>query len=584
MAYLYNDPASFAAEATAGFVAANRGQVRDVPGGVVRATEVPAGQVVLVIGGGSGHYPAFGGLVGRGLAHGAAIGNVFASPSAQQVYAVAKAAHRGAGVLFGYGNYTGDVLNFEQARERLLAEGIPCRTLAVTDDVSSAPPDRVEQRRGVAGDLAVFKAAAVAAEAGEPLDAVWEVARHANERTRSFGVAFTGCTLPGSADPLFTVPRGRMGVGMGIHGEPGIGERDIPTADEIAELLVDRLMAEVPPTVTTTGAPRVAVILNGLGAVKCEELFVLYRRIDELLAAANITVVEPEVGELVTSFEMAGISLTLCWLDEQLERAWRAPANTPAYRKGTMPSQEPTVPFKRSSRADDATGIADRPDRIPTASGASVAAGAGIVHALAVATIAIDAAVDELGRLDAATGDGDHGIGMQRGIRAALAAARDAAGGGAGAGTVLVQAADAWSDRAGGTSGALWGLILRAIGAAQGDRDAPDLESVTRGMRAAVDTVARHGGARRGDKTMLDVLIPFAETLAADRDRTSLARAWARSSVAADAAATATADLVPRMGRARTHADRSVGVPDPGAVSAALVLRAVSQVLNEKEV
>ena len=246
MTRLFNEPAAFADEMIEGFVASHGRWVRRVSGGVARSTQSTADTVALVIGGGSGHYPAFAGLVGQGLAHGAAMGNLFASPSAQQVYSVAKAANNGAGVLLGYGNYAGDVLHFTQAQERLRREGIDCRSIAVTDDVSSAPLEERAKRRGIAGDLTVFKVAAAAAEAGYSMDATVEIAERANDRTRSFGVAFTGCTLPGAETPLFTVPEGRMAVGMGIHGEPGIDETDIPTADELAELLVGKLLTEVP--------------------------------------------------------------------------------------------------------------------------------------------------------------------------------------------------------------------------------------------------------------------------------------------------------------------------------------------------
>ena len=229
MTRLFNDPTDFLDELVDGFVAASGRWVRAVPGGVVRSTRSPEPTVAIVIGGGSGHYPAFAGLVGPGLAHGAAMGNLFASPSTQRAYSVAKAADQGRGVLFSYGNYAGDVLNFDAAQDQLKAEGIDCRTVLVTDDIWSASPDEFEKRRGIAGDLTVFKVASAAAEEGASLDDVERVARHANDRTRSFGVAFDGCTLPGASEPLFTVPEGRMAVGLGIHGEPGIDETDIPT-------------------------------------------------------------------------------------------------------------------------------------------------------------------------------------------------------------------------------------------------------------------------------------------------------------------------------------------------------------------
>jgi D-erythrulose 4-kinase len=246
VSYLLNDPARFADEMIDGFVAAHGSLVRRVEGGVARRSGTPTGQVAVVVGGGSGHYPAFAGLVGQGLAHGAAMGNVFASPSAQQVHAVARAVAADAGVLLSYGNYAGDVLNFDQAQERLVGEGIPCRTVTVTDDISSAAAHERHLRRGVAGDLVVFRAAAWGSEQGRDLDGVWELADRANQRTRTLGVAFSGCTLPGAHEPLFTVPPGRMAVGMGIHGEPGVDEVAMPTADELARLLVGRLLADAP--------------------------------------------------------------------------------------------------------------------------------------------------------------------------------------------------------------------------------------------------------------------------------------------------------------------------------------------------
>ena len=288
MTRLFNDPVEFADEMIDGFVAANKNHVRRVSGGVVRSTRTPEGTVALVVGGGSGHYPAFGGIVGSGLAHGAAMGNLFASPSAQQVESVATAANRGGGVLLSYGNYAGDVLHFTQAQEKLNAAGITTRSVAVTDDISSAPINEKHKRRGIAGDLTVFKSAAAAAEAGYSLDEVVRVAELANERTRSFGVAFSGCTLPGADAPLFSVPEGRMAVGMGIHGEPGIDETDVPTADELAERFVTAVLGELPDGVDSADGQRVGLILNGLGSVKYEELFVVYRRVAQLLEAAGI--------------------------------------------------------------------------------------------------------------------------------------------------------------------------------------------------------------------------------------------------------------------------------------------------------
>ncbi|MEU6643178.1 dihydroxyacetone kinase family protein [Saccharomonospora sp. NPDC046836] len=575
MTRLFNDPADFADEVVEGFVAAHQRWVRRVPGGVVRNTAKVPGQVAVVVGGGSGHYPAFTGLVGQGLAHGAVSGNIFASPSAQQACSVAKAAETGAGVLLCFGNYAGDVLHFGQAAERLNQDGIRTRTFAVTDDVSSASREESAKRRGVAGDLAVFKAAAAAAEAGLDLDEVYRVAERANERTRSFGVAFSGCTLPGASEPLFTVPEGRMAVGMGIHGEPGIGEDDVPTADGLAELFVRTLLADLPPDITDVRGQRAGVILNGLGTVKHEELFVVYRRVAQLLAEAGIEVVDPEVGEFVTSFDLAGASLTLFWLDEELEQYWTAPADAPAFRKGAVTAAPPAA-------EDDNAAAAEA--TIPLGSAESRHTARTVLAALEAVRKVIDGNADELGRIDAVAGDGDHGIGMQRGAVAAVDAAHEALRGGAGAGTLLTRAADAWADKAGGTSGALWGLLLRGVASTLGDEAKPTVQTVSDGVAAGLAGVLRVGGAEVGDKTMVDVLVPFADALAHSvGEGQALAEGWGTAAAVADVAAQATADLVPRIGRARPLAERSVGTPDAGAISLALIVGAVHGVLTESK-
>ncbi len=576
MTRLWNDPARFADEMIDGFVAANARTVRRVTGGVTRSTTSPEGQVAVVIGGGSGHYPAFGGLVGPGLAHGAAMGNLFASPSTQQIASVARAADNGGGVFFSYGNYAGDVLNFDAAQERLRADGIRCATVTVTDDIFSAPPEERHRRRGIAGDLAVFRIAAAAAEAGYDLDGVARVAALANERTRSFGVAFTGCTLPGAEHPLFSVPEGRMAIGLGIHGEPGVDETGIPTADELAELLVSGLLAELPEGIGATRGARVVPILNGLGALKYEEMFVVYRRIAELLEAAGIEIVDPHVGEYCTSFDMAGTSLTLFWLGNapggELERLWDSPVDAPAYRRGSVAAQE---------RADAAPAASAVEEAIPPGDEASRTCAATVLAMLRVVVDTVDDSVEELGRIDAIAGDGDHGIGMQRGSHAALAAAVEAVEAGAGAGTVLARAADAWSDRAGGTSGALWGVILTAIAERLGDAGTPPASSVASGVASGVADVMAYGKARIGDKTMVDALVPFSSELTRAVDTgASLTDAWRTAATAASTAAAATADILPRAGRARTHGERSLGVPDPGAHSFALIATAVTRVLE----
>lgn len=565
------DASTFAADMLDGFTAANLQYVKAVDGGVVRSTVIPEGQAALVIGGGSGHYPAFAGLVGPGLAAGAVCGNIFASPSASQICRVARAVHRGGGVLLGYGNYAGDVLHFGLAREQLLASGIDARTIAVTDDIASAPADQLHKRRGIAGDLTVFKVAGAAAEAGYNLDAVEQIARRANLRTRSLGVAFSGCTLPGADKPLFSVPDGMMAVGMGIHGEPGISELPLPTPDELAKVLVHALLNDRPDD----AGERVAVLLNGLGTVKYDELFVLYSKVRFLLEGEGLTIVEPECGELVTSLDMSGVSLTLFWLDEELESLWASPADSPAFRKGAV-----TAEPDRSAAREEAAGPAG-----PSEDSSHTAA-----SALAVALFdAVDSMLTEaesgLGDLDAIAGDGDHGIGMARGARAAARAARGRAELGGGIGAVTLAAGEAWAEDAGGTSGALWGAAICAVSATLVRAAELTPATALQAVEAALAAMQSLGKAEPGDKTMIDSLVPFALTLRGEMAAgKTFEHAWQDAAAAATSAAAATAGLRPNLGRARPLAERSFGHPDPGAVSLAMIATTIGESIKKEEI
>ena len=572
MTKLYDDPASFSDDLLAGFLDVYAGRVVGVPGGVVRVTETPPGKVAVVVGGGSGHYPAFCGVVGPGFADGAVVGNIFTSPSTKEAVAVGMAAASDAGLLFSTGNYAGDVMNFSLAQQQLQRAGVDTRVVFVTDDIASAPVEEIGKRRGIAGDFVVFKIAGAAAEAGYDLDGVERVARHANDRTRTMGVAFAGCTLPGADSPLFDVPAGQMGVGLGIHGEPGIAEADLPSAAELARTLVDKVLAEAP----TDDTHRAGVILNGLGATKYEELFVVWRTAAQLLRDAGYTLVDPEVGELVTSLDMAGCSLTVAFLDDELENLWRAPADTPAYRKGA--AAKASNGARRAVDTEPTAGATTTP-----ASAASRRCGTAASAVLLAMADALDEAADELGRIDAVAGDGDHGRGMAKGSSAARVAAAAAVEDGAGVATVLSRAGDAWAAKAGGTSGVLWGAALSAVGATLGD-DAEEITGVqlAAAIRAGLDAITALGKAKVGDKTMLDALVPFVGTLDEQTAAgVSLTQAWTTAADVAEQASQATADLRPRVGRARPLADRSVGTPDAGAVSLALCVRIAGAVIAD---
>ncbi|AIY03394.1 dihydroxyacetone kinase [Arthrobacter sp. PAMC 25486] len=572
MTQIFDNPAEFAEDALDGFVAANRQYVARVDGGVVRSTEMNDGQVALVVGGGSGHYPAFAGLVGAGLAAGSACGNMFASPAAGQIYRVAKAASMNGGVLLSYGNYAGDVLHFGQAQVRLNAEGIETRTVVVTDDIASAPLDEWEKRRGIAGDLTVFKIAGAAAEAGLNLDDVERLAIKTNYRTRSLGVAFDGCTLPGAAEALFHVPAGKMALGLGIHGEPGISEHPMPTASELAELLVSRLLADKPDDAGT----EVVAIVNGLGTVKYDELFLLFGRVETLLIDAGLSIIEPECGELVTSLDMSGLSLTLLWLDEELKDYWGAPADTPAFRKGNA---TPRAQRHVAAVAEAETAQQEAPTP------AAAALGLQAVTAVSAIRDVVMEHEEALGNLDAIAGDGDHGIGMRRGVDAANAAAKQTADLDAGASVraVLTAAGEAWSEKAGGTSGALWGTAFIAAAAALGNQDSYSSKDAAGAVEAFSNAITTLGKAEPGDKTMVDAILPFRDAFVASiAAGSSVVEALKEAAVIARDAAAETANLRPLKGRARPLAEKSLGHPDPGAVSFGLIVERLGQHLENE--
>lgn len=329
MQKIINRPEAFVDEMLDGILRAHPTELKTAgePRTIVRAAAPIAGKVAIATGGGSGHLPVFMGYVGEGLLDGAAIGDVFASPSADQMLAVTKAIDGGAGVLYIYGNYGGDVMNFGLAAELADAEGIQVTTVLGADDVASAPKGREARRRGIAGIFFLYKAAGALAAEGASLAAVTAVAEKAAANTRSMGVALSPCIVPQAGRPTFELPEGEMEIGMGIHGEPGIRRGPLESADRIAEQLVAAILEDGP----YAAGDRVAVLVNGLGGTPKEELYVLYRRAYQLLEERGISVHRVWVGEYVTSLEMAGASISLLRLDDELTRLVDAPVATPFF-------------------------------------------------------------------------------------------------------------------------------------------------------------------------------------------------------------------------------------------------------------
>ena len=293
--------------------------------GLALASAPIKNKVGIATGGGSGHLPLFLGYVGQGLADGVAIGDVFSSPSAEEMLAVTKAIDGGAGVLYLYGNYSGDVMNFDMAAEMAEDEGIRVLTSLAADDVASAPPSQKETRRGIAGAFYAYKLAGAKAAELASLDEVKRIADKAIANTRTMGVALSPCTIPVVGKPTFTLGEDEMEIGMGIHGEPGIERGKLKTADEIAELMLNRILEDLP---FKTG-DEVSVLINGLGATAPSELFILYRKVYDMLKQLGIKIYKPFIGEYATSMEMKGASISLIKLDNELKSLLDAPCHSP---------------------------------------------------------------------------------------------------------------------------------------------------------------------------------------------------------------------------------------------------------------
>ena len=330
MRKIINKPENFVDETMEGISLAYGDRVKLLNGDkriLVTNYPVKEGKVGIVTAGGSGHLPVFLGYVGQGMLDGCAVGNVFASPSSQKMADMIKACDYGNGVLCLYGNYGGDNMNFEMACEMVEFDDIETRTVRVKDDVASSPKETADKRRGVAGMVYAFKIAGAAAEKLMTLDEVAAIAQKTLDNTRTMGVALSACIVPEVGKPTFSISDDEIEIGMGIHGEKGIEVRKMMTADDIAQTLLDRILEDMP----VNKGEEVSVMVNGLGATPMEELLIVYRKLHMLLDEKGISIYMPHIGEFATSMEMAGLSVTILKLDNELKALLRSPASTPFY-------------------------------------------------------------------------------------------------------------------------------------------------------------------------------------------------------------------------------------------------------------
>ncbi|GAA2179822.1 dihydroxyacetone kinase family protein [Brooklawnia cerclae] len=554
MRKIINQPGDFVDEVVDGILRAHPDQLKAADPArraLVRADAGTNGRVGIVTGGGSGHLPLFLGYVGRGLASGCAVGNVFSSPSPQQIHAATVASDDGAGVLYLYGNYGGDVFNFDIAADLSAADGIRTTTVLGRDDILSAPAEKADTRRGVAGLFFAYKTAGAAAERGYDLDRVTEIAQRTCDNTRTMGVGLSPTILPAAGEPTFELGEGEMEIGIGIHGEPGQFRGPLETADQIT----DRFLAELGTEIDLRPGTRLAVLVNGLGATPLEELYVVYRRAHQAITGRGAEVCSLFIGEYATSLEMAGASLSLCVLDDELAELIDAPARSPFFQHGSV------APADAARRTAEHRTTGAEPGTVTV----RTVEAPGVLRDIVLAvTLALPSHSDELRALDAALGDGDLGITVGAGARAQHAAV-EALPGDAAPGEVLKAAGVAFSSANPSTFAALLGGALIGASGVFAD-DTVDRRSLALAAHTMVNRIKARGGAEVGDKTVIDVIDAVANYL--DEAQTDEATELADGAVrVAGEVVERQAGQISQRGRAAWVGERSVGHRDPGSVA-----------------
>jgi dihydroxyacetone kinase len=563
MKKLINRAAAVVEEMLDGMVAAYPG-MRRLPGQtvLVRADLPDAAErpVAVISGGGSGHEPAHAGYVGKGMLSAAVAGDVFTSPSPDAVLAALRATAGPRGALLVVKNYTGDRLNFGLAAEMARSEGIPVETVVVADDAALAGSTAHAGRRGLAGTILVHKVAGAAAQAGKALAEVAAMARATANAVRTMGVALSPCTVPAAGRPNFVLGEEEIELGLGIHGEPGVRRGPLEPADVLVDRLLDAILADLAPA----PGSRVALLVNNLGATPTMELAIVARRAVAVLERRPLAVERVYMGTFLSALEMAGISLSVLSVDDErlklLDAATEAPAWTGAAHPRTRPAPRAAEP--KPSAAPTMPG----PPRTPL--------GKAVEAAIANAAKALIEAAPRLTQMDQVVGDGDLGISLERGARAVQEGLRSYPLDDPGA--TLRALAMTLQRALGGTSGPLYAAFFLRAAASLRQSHGNDPKAWAAAFQAGCAAIAELGGAALGDRTMLDALLPAAETFQHAVDAGGpVAGALRAAGAAAMAAARATADMMPRRGRSSYLGPRALGHVDPGAEAVAVWLSAL---------
>lgn len=561
-------------ESLAGYLAAYRKYYKKVGGcNAIQYRNARKDKVALVTGGGSGHEPLFIGFCGAGLSDAVACGNICASPNPELIYETAKAVDAGKGVLFLYGCYAGDNMNFDMAEDLCRADGMRTAHVRIRDDFASAPKERKKDRRGIAGDIFVVKCAGAACDAGLDFEEVKRITEKARDHVYTIGVATSPGTLPGNDKPTFTLADDEMEFGMGIHGEPGIERTKMMTADK----MVDRMYAELKAEMGLKDGDRVAVLVNGLGSTPLMELNIVYYNLYKHLKADGIKIHDSEVKVYCTCMEMGGFSISLLQLDDELAKYYDMPCYSPYYAKGELTG---------AGMAAEPDDMEEEPefDESDVEASEIVRSQEGILtelngedakNMLLYVADKIIAKKPYLTEVDSAIGDGDHGIGMAGGMQKAkkkLVEMKDTDN----VYQVFETAGQAMLMSMGGASGVIFGSLYLA--GARGKLPQP---SITAAELAAMEeqsliAIQERGRAKPGDKTMVDALAPAVEAMKETCSQGLLPMLLAAES-AAERGMENTKNYTAKFGRAKSLLERAIGHQDAGATSVYLIFQGMRE-------
>lgn len=577
MRKIINNPDNVVAEVMEGYIGAYGKYFEKHPevNGVI-SKQRRKGKVVLVIGGGSGHEPMFSGFVGKGLADAAACGNIFASPDPNTIYQTGKAVDQGKGVIFVYGCYAGDNLNFDMGEEFLNDDGIATTHVRVWDDVASAPKERIEDRRGIAGDVFVIKTAGAACDAGLDLAEVTRITEKARDNTKTIGVATAPAQLPGVDKPIFELPDGEIEYGMGLHGERGVLRTTWQNADALVEKMYSELMADA----GLKAGDEVCVLVNGLGSTTITELAIVFRKVKQLLAKDGIKIYDADLNSYCTSMEMGGFSISLFKLDEELKTYYNMPCYCPFYAKGelTGASLETDETAESTIIAEPEFDENDVEEAVIVRSKEGELAVLNAQDARNMLLYIADKVIAQkpyLTEIDSAIGDGDHGIGMAGGMQKAkkklmkMESEENAY-------AVFEAAGKAMLLSMGGASGVIFGSLYLAGAKDVDAKPVLTAEDIAKMERKSLLAIQERGKAEVGDKTMVDALAPAVEALEANKDKGLLEMLKAAEEAARQGVEN-TKNYQAKFGRAKSLMERAIGYQDAGATSVWLIFQGMRE-------